>query len=196
MSIRNQMMFILSAAFCLNVGAATIEEVEFTETKEVGGQKLILNGMGLRKVEKFGFPFKVYVAGLYLKEKSSSDDAILGSKDAKVLKMVFLRRVGKSDIADAFNKGLVSNCGTDKAVCEESKKTLKQLTDKMPDLLDKSSLEFIIQGDKVDFDVKARSDLKGTMSSTGFGARFLAIFIGPKPPTEVLKNGLIGKGAK
>ncbi len=192
MGLRTQVAVLLLAAFCFGARGETIEGVDYPSSAEVSGQKLILNGVGLRKVEKFGLPFKVYVAALYMKEKNTSPEAILENKDPKILKMNFLRRVGKSDIADAFNKGLVANCGADKAVCEESKKTLKQLTDKMPDLLDKSTLEFKIEADKVEYDIKARSNISGTLSSAGFGARFLAIFIGPKPPTEKLKEGLVG----
>ena len=59
--------FAAAAAFA-NVQSLEVEGVVFQPTAQVGGQLLQLNGAGLR-TRAF---FKVYAAGLYVPQKSSS----------------------------------------------------------------------------------------------------------------------------
>jgi hypothetical protein len=44
----------------------------------------------------------------------------------------------------------------------------------------------------VDYDIKGRKELKGTLNGAAISKNFLAIFLGNKPPTEDLKNGMLG----
>jgi hypothetical protein len=57
---------LLAAAFALAVAtpalARNVAGVEFPDSIDVGGQKLVLNGAGLRKK----FIIKVYAGGLYV----------------------------------------------------------------------------------------------------------------------------------
>ena len=56
------------------VATKSIKDVEFPVEKVVAGEKLVLNGLGLRKAF---FTVKVYVGALYLSEKSTEVDAIV-----------------------------------------------------------------------------------------------------------------------
>ncbi|MCB0410918.1 MAG: chalcone isomerase family protein, partial [Bdellovibrionales bacterium] len=57
-------LFLVLMGFSAPTVARTLQEVDFAESIKLGEQELKLNGLGLRKVQKFGIPIKVYVAGL------------------------------------------------------------------------------------------------------------------------------------
>lgn len=189
--VRRPKLILLQALVALGVHAeaTTIEKVDFVETMKVDDVELKLNGVGLRKVERFGLPFKVYVAGLYLKVARSDANEILESEDPKFLRMVFVRRVNAPDLVDGFEKGHASNCLKD---CGQSKKILRKLTDKISDILDKGSMEFVFKKDKLEYAINGRKSEKGSIDDKVFAKNFLATFIGKEPPTPDLKQGLLG----
>ena len=85
--------------------AASVAGVTLPDTATVGSTHLVLNGLGLRTK----FVVKVYVAGLYLAQKSSDADAILKSDEPKRIVMHFLRGVSKNQMADAFQESFPDN---------------------------------------------------------------------------------------
>ena len=68
---------VLAAA--VDLRAATLAGVTLPDSTQVAGKTLVLNGVGLRTK----FVVKVYVAGLYLEQKSSDPNAILKSDSPK-----------------------------------------------------------------------------------------------------------------
>jgi len=95
----------LALAVALPAHAKKVAGVDFPDTIEVGGQKLALNGAGLRK----RFVVKVYAGGLYLAERSRDADAIVAADAPKRVRMVFLRDVTKNQIMDAYRDGFRAN---------------------------------------------------------------------------------------
>jgi hypothetical protein len=85
--------------------AASVAGVTLPDTATVGSTRLVLNGLGLRTK----FVVKVYVAGLYLAQKSSDADAILKSDEPKRIVMHFLHGVSKNQMADAFQESFRDN---------------------------------------------------------------------------------------
>ena len=61
--------------------AATVADVTVADEATVGGQKLVLNGVGVREATML--KVKVYVMGLYLPEKSQDAEAIIASDGNK-----------------------------------------------------------------------------------------------------------------
>lgn len=177
----------------LKVSAATLNDVEYADQIKVGEKSLLLNGLGIRKKDKFGLTFKVYVGALYLPKKSQSADEILAMTDLRVLKMTFVRRVDGKDLATAFEDGHGNNCPSSQSGCEASKKQLLTVTRVLPDIMDKGTMEFQFFPDRVEYDIKGRKNLKGTLQGADISKNFLAIFIGKTPPTEELKKGLLGQ---
>jgi hypothetical protein len=192
MTIRALVLFT-AALLSVSVAAESIEGVEFPATASAGGKELKLNGLALRKVERFGLPFKVYVAALYAEKKLATTEEALADAGPKVLRMRFLRRVNSPDMVSSFETGHAANCGKD---CEASKKVLKEFTDKMPDMLDKQTIEFRFLPDGVEYDVKGRKEIAGKLNGEAISKNLLAVFIGPKPPTQPFKDGLLGTAAK
>ena len=86
-----------SLAFAGEIGGVTLPE-----TLSVGQANLTLNGAGLRKK----FFIKVYAGGLYLKSKSSSEQAIIDADEAMAIRMHFIYDgVSKEKLIDAWNEG-------------------------------------------------------------------------------------------
>src|SRR5271167_4066463 len=96
-------VFMLSSV--VNPQAATLAGVTLPDTIQVRGTPLVLNGMGLRTK----YMVKVYVAGLYLEQKSSDPDAIIKSDATKRIVMQFLHGARKSQMVDAFNESFTDN---------------------------------------------------------------------------------------
>jgi Chalcone isomerase-like len=78
---------------------------KFESSADVGGQKLVLNGAGVR----YRAIFKVYGAGLYLKAKADTPDAIIKMDGPKRVMLKLLRDVDGKDLGKAFTDGMEKN---------------------------------------------------------------------------------------
>jgi hypothetical protein len=101
------MVSSLLAALALAAGvqSAELEGVQLEERAQVDGQRLELNGIGLRT----RYFFKVYVAGLYLPQKASSAQTALDAPGAKRIVLVMLRDASAEQFVDSIAAGLDAN---------------------------------------------------------------------------------------
>src|SRR5262249_19452486 len=102
---------IVSAPFVLGAPAFGAEclKVKVPDSVKAGGIDLVLNGLGIRKATFLNV--KVYVAGLYLPQKSGDAGKIIGANQPWQLVLRFVRDVAASDIRDAFAEGFGKNAG-------------------------------------------------------------------------------------
>ena len=98
--------FFLALLLAGNVAAAELEGVKLDERVRVDGQEIQLNGIALRK--RFAI-FKVYVAGLYLPEKTSSAQQAINASGAKRMVLVMLRDVSAEQFIESFDVALRNN---------------------------------------------------------------------------------------
>ncbi len=173
------MRIALAFLFSLNLYAATMEKVNFPDTMEYQGQNLVLNGLGIRLATWFNV--KVYVAGLYIEKKSSNPDEIFNFKSPKYISLKFLRDVDKDSINGAWEESIDDKFKT-------QKEKLKAL---MQDIKEKQELAFGVLKEKVV--IKLDNKILGEISGAEFSRAILNIYIGPKPPNEELKSGMLGK---
>lgn len=166
--------------------ARVIEGVNFNDHLDLGGTHLVLNGAGLRVKRKLGINWRVYVAGLYLPAISKDATAIIDSVQPAVIDMVFLRSVDKEKMQEAFREGFEKNCGT---TCDQSRNAFAQFSSFLVEVKDKSRLKITFEKDGVVVEPGGR------IASTEFRRILMAIFLGPQPPTEELKKGLLGLGS-
>lgn len=166
----------------------SLEGIEMPETFLLGTKSLALNGMGVRIAQKFGFDIKVYVAGLYLTEKSKDSNLILNSQTPKRLEMIFLRRVDAEKLRDAFKDGMYRNCLED---CENYKNPLNELNKNLSDILKDGKMIFTFYPEAVEFEILGRKTNKGRIEGKAFSKNLLAVFIGSTPPNPGLKQGLV-----
>lgn len=176
---------VLVLASMFDLHAASLAGVTLPDTVQVGGKTLALNGLGLRKK----FVVKVYVAGLYLEQKSSDADAIIKSEAPKQIVMHFLHGASKSQMADAFEESFNDNA-------PDAQKTMKADIDRLL-----GALEPVKEGDQMVFTyVPAKGTTlaingkeKMTIAAPAFGPVLLSVWLGPKPPNADLKKGMLGQ---
>jgi hypothetical protein len=163
--------------------AGELAGVKMPDTMDAGGKTLKLNGMGLRKKAIF----KVYVGGLYL-ETPSKDASVATADVAKSMRMQFVRSVGKDKIVEGFREGFEANA-KDKAAAQKA--NVDKLLAALPDVKDGDVVTYtyvpgkgttVMHGDKELVAIEGKE----------FGDALFLVWLGPHPPTEDLKKGLLG----
>lgn len=177
------MMLVMASA--LELRAATLAGVNMPDSAQVAGKTLVLNGIGLRTK----FVVKVYVAGLYLEQKSTDANAILKADAPKRLVMQFVRDVSKKQMTDAFEDSFKDNS-------PEAAKTMKADIDRMlaalEDLKEGNQMVFTyVPGTGTTISINGKDKL--TIAGPGFAPVLFSIWLGPKPPNADLKKGLLGQ---
>jgi Chalcone isomerase-like len=178
-------VFLFVAASMVNLHAATLAGVTQADTIKVGPTTLVLNGQGIRKK----FVVKVYVAGLYLQQKSSNADAIIKVDAPKRMVLHFVHGASKSQIADAFDESFNNNS-------PDAKKSMK--TDIARFL---GALEAVKEGDEMVFTyvpgtgttLAVNGNEKLTIADAAFAPVLFSVWLGPKPPNADLKKGILGQ---
>ncbi len=97
----------LALAFSTTVHAQITEVagVKYDQHWQVAGQRLQLNGAGIR----YKAIFKVYTAGLYLGAKASTPEAVLTTPGPKRLHIVMLRDIDANELGKLFTRGMQDN---------------------------------------------------------------------------------------
>ncbi len=177
------LIFVLASTFDLL--ADTLAGVTLPAAVQVGSRPLVLNGMGLRKK----FVVKVYVAGLYLGQKSSDPGAILKTDTPKRIVMHFVRGVSKDQLVDAFRESFENNT-------PDARKTMNAEIGQFLDALepvnegDQMVLTYI-PGTGTTLTIKGNEHL--TTAAPDFARVLFSVWLGPKPPNPDLKKGLLGQ---
>jgi hypothetical protein len=163
--------------------AAQLEGVTLADTLKAGDKTLKLNGLGLRKKAMF----KVYVGGLYLESPSKDAGAILASDQGKAIRLHFLRDLKKGQLVEAFQEGFDSNA-KDKAA---QKAAFDKMLALVPDVKEGSTMTFTYVPGKGTTLQVADKEL-GAFEGKGFADAIFSIWLGPKPPSEDLRKGMLG----
>lgn len=177
------LVFVIAPAFQLLAG--TLAGVTLPDTVRAGGKTLVLNGLGLRKK----YMVKVYVAGLYLEQKSADPAAILKADAPKRVVMHFVRGVTKNQIVDGFNESFENNA-------PEAKQTMKAEIDQFLGAFDsvKDGDEIFLTylpGTGTTVAINGKEML--TIASPAFAPVLLSVWLGPRPPSAEMKEGLLGR---
>src|SRR6516225_1501190 len=169
----------------MQLQAASLAGVTMPDTVQVGGKTLVLNGLGLRTK----YMVKVYVAGLYLEQKSSDANGIIKADAPKRIVLQFVHGATKSQMTDAFTESFNDNT-------PDAMKTMKPDIDKLLGAIDAVKV-----GDQMVFTyipgtgttfAQGGQD-KVTIPGAPFGQVMFSVWLGPKPPTADCKKGLLGE---
>jgi hypothetical protein len=165
--------------------AASLQGVTMPDSVQVGGQTLQLNGVGLRSK----LMIKVYVAGLYVARKSGDADAIIKADEPKRMNLQFLRDVSKDQMVEAYTEAFEGNAPAAKASLA---KEIQSLMDAFEAVGEGDQMVFTyIPGKGTTFAVKGRDKI--TIPGLPFAQAMFSCWLGPKPPGEDFKAGLLGK---
>lgn len=177
---------VLVLAALRGAPAAELDGITLPETSEIGGTVLRLNGVGLRTYSILRV--RIYVAGLYLQQPTHDPEAILDSPGDKLLVFHFVHDVDAADARNAWREGFADNCV---APCHIEPADETRFLAAVPAFRvgDYSTLAFA--HGRLTFAINGRP--VGTIANPGFERAILLTLIGPKPPTEALKRGLLGQ---
>lgn len=178
---------ILLTLFASTSLAAEVAGVQLDETIRVFNRDLKLNGTGVRSA----MSVKIYVAALYLQQRSQDADEVLASKQPKRLLMVFKRNLKSTIVSNAFRDGIRNN--SDEAELLILKPRIEQLERAVARLgeakeNDRLAIDFAADGS---VDVVYNDKLEESISGPHFGPAMLKIWLGGVPVADDLKNGLL-----
>ena len=165
--------------------AAELNGVTLPDSVAVGSTRLQLNGIALRTFSFLGIP--IYVAGLYLPQPERSPDRILNSAGTKLLEIVFVHNVSQTESRAAWRAGFTRNCVDP---CRLSPQDLEKFLASVP--AEHKGDRYTILFTQAGAQVSANGQSVGTISNPAFAQAMLATFIGPHPPTDRLKQELLG----
>ena len=185
---------LTGALLALGAMAASVDVggVKMEDSAEIRGNKLLLNGAGVR----YKAMFRVYAAGLYLGKKSPSLEEVLGATGVKRVQLVMLRDIDSNELGKLFTRGVQDNA---------PKAEMSQL---VPGLIRMSQIfsdqKKLVAGDAITIDwipgTGAVLTVKGLVQGEPFKeAEFfnalVRIWLGPTPADWKLKDALLGKPA-
>ena len=164
--------------------AATLSGVTMPDQLSVGGQSLVLNGMGMRKVAII----KVYVGGLYLPAKSKDAAAILAADAPRAIRMEFVRDVDKGRLTNGFREGFEKNAAAKMA-------TQKANVDRFLALFGdqkKGAVVTFAYAPGTGTVVNIGGKDVATFEGKEFADALFSLWLGPVPPSGELRKGMLG----
>jgi len=165
---------------------AEIEGVKLPETVQLEGKTLQLNGAGIRSK----FFFDIYVAALYLEQKSSDAKAVVMGTGPKRVSMDFLYdEVSKEKLTDGWNSSFAGNL------------TAQQLQ-VLQERLNRFNSFFVTshKGDRIIFDflssgatqMSINGHAAGSIAGADFQQALLSVWLGKTPADKALKQAMLG----
>jgi hypothetical protein len=175
-------MFVASPAL-----ADECQGVTMPAAVRVDGQRLALNGMGVREATVFNV--NVYVAGLYVEGgRTRNATQVLETARRKQLVLHFVREVERGDITEAFTTGLRQSAG---GSFGSMRNQLNQLNRWMANMAEGDRMAFTyVPGTGLEVKVKGR--VRGTIEGDDFAQAFFGIWLGSHPPNPGIRTGLLG----
>jgi hypothetical protein len=173
-----------------HVTAATLAGVTVPDSVMADGQTLTLNGAGLRTLTIFRV--RIYVAALYLPRRSHDAAQIMASPGPKVIRLQFIHGGTKAQVEKQYRDGEARNCGNGECASTDQA-DFERLVAAAPAVApgDTSVFVFTDKGVKV----FANERLIGDFADLDLAYRLLAGFIGDRPPSESLRDHLLGLAA-
>jgi len=165
--------------------AATCSGVTMPDSLESGDDELVLNGMGVRLAPFLGYA--VYVAGLYLPERSADPQAIIGRDQPRRMILQFVEDVNESSMKSGMQRSLTMNASE---LTETLKEPIKQFQAAMSGFKKGQTVTFDYlpnRGTIVAVDGETTTEIEGA----NFATAWISMWLG-KPPNEELKTGLLG----
>ena len=189
--MKNLAKFIVAAilvALTLSASALEVKGVKVNETAQVGGSALVLNGAGVRTK----MVFKVYVAGLYLTQKTNDASAVISDTGNKRVSMHMLRELSAEKLLHALDEGFeANNSAAEMTAIDSQMKSFKQIM---------TSAKAVKEGDVILLDysgqnttVNLNGKALGTVEGAAFNQALLRVWLGAKPVDASLKKAMLGQ---
>ena len=185
---------IAAAAYALMPAVAWAQsklgDVVFPNEVTVGGQKLLINGYGMR----FRFGFRVYAAALYTPTKLTKNEDVIKPTVTKRMHLVAQRDVKGDDFGKLFARGIEENMSK-----EDFSKIINGVI-RMGNIF--AEAKQFAKGDVIVVDVIPGTGLVTTfrgkpqgepIKEPEFSQAMMQIWFGKKPADEPLRKALLGE---
>lgn len=180
--------FILGAAISaisnFHVVAKEVDGINVPETLSIADTELSLNGAGMRTKAIFS----VYVGALYLSKANQNAEEILAMDAPKAVSMHFVRDVTKDQLVDSFKEGFDANA---KDSISAQSDNINNLFAMLSDVKEADVLVFAYLPNKGTIFTKNGAVI-GTIPEKEFSEMFFSCWLGPKPPTDSVKEAMLG----
>jgi hypothetical protein len=160
--------------------------VRVPDKVEAFASALVLNGVGIRRATFLNV--HVYVAGLYLEQRTRNAATALRPSATKLLELQFVRDVSRKEMLDAMHEGLENNAGPD---LPAARKSMESFARYLPELHKGMRLRLAFHAGQ-GLEVRADGRLLGVERDDHFANLVFRIWLGDHPPDSELKAGLLG----
>ena len=166
-----------------------VEGARYDGSIVLGGQSLLLNGVGVRK----RFVFDIYVGGLYVANKAARTEELVNQAGPKRVALRFLRDVEGELFVNSLHVGLKAN-HTDTEL-DRWKAQVDTLTTTI------KTIALARRGDTVYFDYTPQEGTRVSVNGVtrgplipgnDFYAAVLRVWLGETPADAGLKKGMLG----
>lgn len=160
--------------------------VQFEEALSIEGTQLVLNGLAVRSEKVLFMNFNIYVAGLYVLNKTQDAEAILASDTPRHLITHFLHsRVSRKQLTDAWKESFNRHN-------YKSEKVDQFIAFHTEDLRRGEQMIFTYIPGK-GTTVSMRGKVCGTISGKDFADALFSIYISKNAGLPRIRDGLLGK---
>lgn len=194
LSISKRWFFSAAIALCTALAipsahALEVSGVKYDETLDISGEKLQLNGAGIR----YKAIFKVYTMGLYTAKKAGTTEEVLAQAGNKRIAITMLREIDAGELGRLFTRGIEDNnarADTTRSLGDVLRmsqlfseyKSLKQGDTLVVDLIKGTGIQISIKGKPAGEPFK----------DPAFFKLMLNIWLGKSPADWKLKESLLG----
>lgn len=179
-------LLLATSALAADAAARELNGVNLAESVTAAdGTRLTLNGAGVRSK----FVVDVYVAALYLPQKTTNAATAGQGAGAKRIQLHFLREVDAKKIVAAWDEGFAANTGA--ADLTRLRDRIERFNALFPTLRkgDIVSLEYVpARGTQVSIGAQER----GLIAGEDFAQALFRIWLGEQPVSAKLKASLLG----
>ena len=175
------LFFLASSAYAVDVVGVTMPD-----TIKAGDTDLVFNGGGKRTK----FMMKVYVVGLYLKQKSSDANAVINADEPMGIKLQITSGLVTPDkMKTAIDEGFVNSTGGNVAPIQAK---IDAFTANFKGLANGDIYDFIyVPGKGVE--IYKGGKLSSTIQGLDFKKALFGIWLCDKPAQDDLKEMMLGK---
>lgn len=180
---------LLVGAAAVAAQTVVVEGARYDGSVVLGGEPLVLNGVGVRK----RFVFDIYVGGLYVPKKAARTEELIRQPGAKRVALRFLRDVEGELFVNSLHAGLKANhteteLGRWKSQVETLTTTIK-------------TIALARRGDTVYFDYTPQDGTRVSVNGVtrgplipgeDFYSAVLRVWLGETPADAGLKKGMLG----
>ncbi len=183
------MLFLLLLCGPSLLAANEIGGKKMVESLDLAGHRLVLNGAGLRTK----FFFKIYAGGLYLETPSRDATAIITADAPMLVRMHFIYDgVSAEKLREAWNEGFALTA-PDAAARPQLRAAITTFVDLFQSEAREDDVYDISWLPEQGVRVSRNGREQGLVPGLAFKKALFAIWLGPRPVDEDLKEGMLGR---